>query len=185
MPAGSMLRAAAACFLAVALLDPAMVGVRSSPFVASDPIRSDRNSEPLAIVVNRSNPVTNLSIEELRAVFLGERSYWPNGRRITVVLRDPGDPEREAILHDVCGMNENQFKTHLLHGLFTGEILVSPKTLSTPAGVRRFIVNVPGAIGPLRVSQVDDTVSVIRIDNRLPTDKAYQLHVSSGGEKSE
>lgn len=185
MPIGSIWRAAAACVLTLALLDHARVGVRRSSIVASEPIRSERNSEPLAIVVNHSNPVTNLSIEELRAVFLGERNYWPNGRRITVVLRDPGDPERDAILHDVCGMNENQFKTHLLHGLFTGEILVSPKTLSTPAGVRRFIVNVPGAIGPLRVSQVDDTVSVIRIDNRLPTDKAYELHVYSSGDKSE
>ena len=50
-------------------------------------------------------------------------------------------------------MNEDQLKNHFLHGLFTGEILVSPKTLSTPTGVRKFIFNVPGAIGYLRVER--------------------------------
>jgi ABC-type phosphate transport system substrate-binding protein len=133
--------------------------------------------EPLVIVVNRMNPVEDLSFADLRAIFLGSRSYWNNGKRITVVMREPGEQERRVILHDVCGMNEEQFKTHFLRGLYTGEILVSPKTLDTPPGVRKFIFNVPGAIGYLRESDVDATVKVVRIDERLPWDKGYRLHV--------
>jgi ABC-type phosphate transport system substrate-binding protein len=133
-------------------------------------------AEPLVIVVNRANPVDNLSFTELRTIFLGGRSHWANGRRITVVMRGPGDPERKAILRDVCGMNEDQLKTHFLRGLFTGEILLSPKILSTPAGVKKFVFNVPGAIGYLRVSDVDATVKTVRIDNHLPSDKGYRLH---------
>ena len=134
-------------------------------------------SEPLVIVVNRSNPVEKLSFAELRSTFLGNRSYWPNGRRITLVMRDPGELERKVILRQVCGMNEGQFKNHFIHGLYTGEILVSPKTLSTPAGVRKFIFNVPGAIGYLRLSDVDDSVKVIRMDELMPADRGYKLHV--------
>jgi ABC-type phosphate transport system substrate-binding protein len=133
--------------------------------------------EPLAIVVNRLNPVENLSSADLHAIFLGGRNYWNNGRRITLVMREPGEPERKVILHDVCSMNEDQFKIHFLRGLYTGEILVSPKTLVTPLGVRKFIFNVPGAIGYLRQSDVDETVKVIRIDELLPGDKGYRLHV--------
>ena len=59
----------------------------------------------------------------------------------------------------------------------TGEILVSPKILATSTGVRRFIFNVPGAIGYLRVSDVDASVKVLRIDSLLPEDKGYKLHV--------
>ena len=134
-------------------------------------------SEPLVMVVNRLNPVDNLSSADLHAIFLGSRSYWSDGRRITLVMREPGEPERKVILHDVCGMNEDQFKVHFLRGLYTGEILVSPKTLTTPLGVRRFIFNVPGAIGYLRQSDVDATVKVIRIDELLPGDRGYRLHV--------
>jgi len=137
--------------------------------------------EPLAIVVNRSNTVEDISSRELRSIFLGERSHWPNGRRITLVMRDPGEPERKTILRDVCGMTEDQLKTHVLRGLFTGEILVSPKILSTPSGVRRFIFNVPGAIGYLRISDVDASVKVVTIDKLLPSDKDYKLHVLPQG----
>ncbi len=151
-----------------------------APFAAgSEGSFSDQNvsSEPLAIVVNQSNPIENLSFSELRKVFLSDRSYWANGRRITVVMREPGELERKVILRDVCGMTEDQLKTHVLRGLFTGEILVSPKTLSTPAGVRKFIFNVPGGIGYLRLTDVDSSVKIVRIDQLMPEDKGYKLHV--------
>src|SRR5579863_9831051 len=135
--------------------------------------------EPLAIVVNRSNPIDELSSAELRKIFLGNRSHWANGRRITLVMREPGEPERNTIIREVCGMTEDQLKNHFLHGLYTGEILVSPKTLSSPIGVRKFIFNVPGAIGYLRISDVDATVKVLRIDELMPDDKGYKLHVQS------
>ncbi|HEY1985252.1 MAG TPA: hypothetical protein VGG85_07585 [Terracidiphilus sp.] len=134
-------------------------------------------TEPLAIVVNRSNPVDDLSSAELRNIFLGNRSHWSNGRRITLVMREPGEPERKAMVHDVCGMNEDQLKNHFVHGLFTGEILVSPKILASATGVRKFIFNVPGGIGYLRPGDVDETVKVLRIDELLPEDKGYKLHV--------
>lgn len=134
-------------------------------------------TEPLVIVVNTQNPVDNLSSRDLRQIFLGNRSYWSDGKRITIVMREPGEPERKAILRDVCSMTEEQFKVHFVRGLYSGEILTSPKILSSPWGVRRFIFNVPGAIGYLRQSEVDPTVKVVRIDELLPGDRNYKLHV--------
>ncbi len=136
-------------------------------------------TEPLAIVVNRSNPIDDVTSAELRKIFLGTRSHWANGRRITLVMREPGEPERTTILREVCGMTEDQLKNHFLHGLFTGEILVSPKVLSSPTGVRKFIFNVPGAIGYLRIGDVDPTVKVLRIDELMPEDKGYKLRVQT------
>jgi len=133
------------------------------------------SGQSLAIIVNQSNPVENLSLTELRRIFLGERSHWPNGRRITLVIMPPGEPEREAILREVCRMNEKDYNNHFLHGLFTGEVFASPKTLSTPVGVRKFVFNVPGAIGYVRTADVDDSVKVLRIDGLLPGDKDYKI----------
>jgi ABC-type phosphate transport system substrate-binding protein len=148
---------------------------RGSAFAATP--ETGAGTEPLVIVVNRSNPIDELSSSELRKIFLGNRSHWANGRRITLVMREPGEPERNLILREVCGMTEDQLKNHYLHGLYTGEILVSPKILSSPVGVRKFIFNVPGAIGYLRIGDVDPTVKVVRIDELMPEDKGYKLHV--------
>jgi len=133
--------------------------------------------DTLAIIVNQSNTIDDLSLKELKTVFLGERSHWPNGRRITLVMMDAGLSERKAVLRDVCHMNETEFSRHFLQGLFTGEVFVSPKTLSTSVGVRKFVFNVPGAIGYLRASDVDGTVKVVKVNGHRPEDADYPLRI--------
>jgi len=139
--------------------------------------------ESLAIIVNQANPVDSLSMAELRTVFLGERTHWPNGRRITLVMMEPGQSERDALLREVCRMSEADYRRRILQGLFTGEVLVSPKTLASPTGVRKFVFNVPGAIGYLRPEESDSSVKVLRIDGHLPGDDAYPLRLPESAEK--
>lgn len=135
--------------------------------------------QSLAIIVNQSNTVENFSVAELRKIFLGERSHWPNGRRITLVMLDPAQPERKVILREIYGMNEKDLNQHFIQGVFTGVVLVSPKTLATPADVLKFVFNVPGAIGYLRASDVDGSVKVLRVDGHLPDDKDYKLKLQA------
>jgi phosphate transport system substrate-binding protein len=156
-----------------------LLGVCNHAARAGSPAPDEQSAaqDNLAIIVNTANPVDSLSLAELRKVFLGERSHWPNERRITLVMMDPGQPERKALIREVCQMNENEFSRHFLHGVFTGEVFVSPKTLASPVGVRKFVFNVPGAIGYVRASDVDSSVKVIRVDGRLPSDKEYGLRI--------
>lgn len=167
---------------------PAIVGVilATATLVELLPhsrVEAARPKQSLAIVVNRDNPVESLSMAELRSVFLGERSHWPNGRRITLVMMEPGQPEREEVVRDVCHMSDSDLRRRYLQGLLTGEVLVSPKTLASPVGVRKFVFNVPGAIGYLRPEDVDDSVKVIRIDGHLPGDPEYPLKIEERSER--
>lgn len=146
-------------------------------------VHAARPKESLAIIVNRANPIENLSLAELRAMFLGERSHWPNGRRITLVMMEPGQLERDTVVRDVCRMTESDLRRRYLQGLLTGEVLVSPKTLATPVGVRKFVFNVPGAVGYLRPEDVDDSVKVIRIEGHLPSDAEYPLKIEERSER--
>ena len=155
----------------------ALLARQTAESASASPTDPEVAIQPLAIIVNRSNTVDALSTSELRRVFLGDRSHWPNGRRITLVMREPGEQERRSMLRDVYQMSESDLKNHFLHGLFTGDILVSPKILATSVGVRKFVFNVPGAIGYVRLSDVDDTVKVLRVDELLPEDKGYRLKV--------
>ena len=89
------------------------------------------------------------------------------------------------MLLDLYQMSESDLKNHFLHGLFTGEILVSPKVLATAVGVRKFVFNVPGAIGYVRLSDVDATVRVLRVDELLPDDRGYRLRMEVSGAKQD
>ena len=132
----------------------------------------------LAVIVNRSNPIDGLGRAELRALFLAERSTWTHGRRVTVLLREPGQPERAAALRLIYGMSEADLTRHFLHQTFNGVSSGGPRTLATAEGVKRFVFNVPGAIGVVRLADVDDTVKVLKINGAGPGDAAYPLIVT-------
>ena len=136
-----------------------------------------QDSEPLAIVVNRSNPLTEISLADLRRLYRGQRSRWSNGRRVTLVMRDPGTPEREAILQTLYGVDEDEYRRGLLQAVFSGEANVAPRVLASTNGVLRFVFNVPGAIGYVRASEVDGSVKMLRVDGRLPGEAGYRLEV--------
>ena len=133
--------------------------------------------EALAIVVHKNNPVENVTTDELRKLCRAERNHWSNGRRVTVALREPGQAERAAVLKSVYGFTEEDFHRHFLQSTFTGEVQSAPKHLATASGLRRFVFNVPGAIAFVRVSEVDDSVKVLRLDGLEPKDGQYTLKV--------
>lgn len=136
----------------------------SAPPRQAAPAR-DHDAIPLVFVVNRKNPVATLSVADVRMMLLGERSHWPNGARVTVVMRDPDEPERDAVIRLVCKMDDRSYTRMVLRAVFTAELQSAPKLLGTPAGVMRFIYNVPGAIGYVRASEVDDSVKIVRLSD--------------------
>jgi ABC-type phosphate transport system substrate-binding protein len=138
-------------------------------------VSSNSSSSDLAIVVNKANPVNDISLANLRKIFLAEQKYWPNARRVTVVMREPGQSERAAVLRQLYRMSNGDYTRYFMHAEFTGEGQGVPKSLSSAAGVRKFVYNVPGAIGYMRADEVDGSVKVVRVAGRAPGDPGYEL----------
>ncbi len=46
--------------------------------------------DPIVVIVNNANPVDNLSIGELKKLFLGDRSRWDTGKAVAPVMLDAG-----------------------------------------------------------------------------------------------
>lgn len=157
-------------------------GLDTSATVAAAP-STTRAEQTVTIIVNQSNSVDNFSFDELRKIFLGERSHWPNGRRITLAMLEPSQPERRVVLRDIYEMSEKDFNNHFIQGIFTGAVFVSPKTFASSAEVRNFVFNVPGAIGYVRASDADSTVKILRVDGRLPEDKDYRFRLGARSSK--
>jgi phosphate transport system substrate-binding protein len=105
-------------------------------------------SDYLAVIVNLSNPVENLPLNDLRAMALVQQTNWPNGRKITLALHEPGPLERRAVLQLVYHMNESAFSRYFLQATFTGRIGTGPRLLSTSENVKRFEFPVPGFRAP-------------------------------------
>jgi ABC-type phosphate transport system substrate-binding protein len=133
--------------------------------------------EGLAIVVNRQNPTSNLSLAQLRVLFTGERRWWPKHHRIVLAAMRRGTPERATVLRVIYKMDERDLSKYFLYQAFKGEGLTTPALLRSPADVRKFVGTTPGAVGYLRASDVDDSVKVVRINGLLPEDDGYPIRL--------
>ena len=131
----------------------------------------------MAIIVNHKNPVGNLTLWQLREIFLGERQWWPSRRRVVLGALPAGTAERQTVLRVVYAMNDKDFDKYFLWGMFRGEFVTSPTILRTPKDVRRFVASTPGAVAYLRVSDLDNSVKVLRINNLRPEDDGYPLRL--------
>jgi ABC-type phosphate transport system substrate-binding protein len=146
-----------------------------APPSASSPVA---DSTALVFVVNRKNPVESLSVGDVRKLLLGERSHWPDGDRVTVVMREPKEPERDAVIRLVCRLDDRDYSRMVLRAVFAGELRSAPKLLDTSVGVIRFVYNVPGAIGYVRASEVDTSVKIVRLSS-APTDTAFGFRLKT------
>ena len=162
---------------AVALLSGSATSGTLSPTQPVVSVAPRTAWEGLAIVVNPKNPTANLTLAQLRAVFLGERKWWPNHRRVLPSTMRRGTPERQTVLRVIYRMDDRDLDNYLLYQAFKGEASASPATLQTPADVRKFVGTKPGAVGYLRTSDVDDSVKVVRVNGLLPGDDGYPMRL--------
>src|SRR5215467_8410623 len=70
--------------------------------------------DPIVVIVNGANPVQNLSMSELKKIFLSDRSRWDTGKSVAPVMVTAGAPERTSFLKIVCGMNDAEFGKYFL-----------------------------------------------------------------------
>jgi phosphate transport system substrate-binding protein len=131
----------------------------------------------LAVVVNKANTTSNLTKSELRKLVLGEQESWPGGVKVAVALRAPGNPERVAVLKVVCRMSEDEYVQHAMHSDFVGAAANAPRIMGSPAAVRQLVSSVPGAIGFLPMSEVNDTVKVVSVEGVSAGEPDYKIKV--------
>jgi phosphate transport system substrate-binding protein len=135
-----------------------------------------RQPVELAIIINKSNPNDDLKFSELREYFLAERSNWSSGGgKVRVIMREPGEAEREAVLRLIYDMDEKDFTSYFLGKKFRGEVLEEPRLRSSTPDMIKTISNVQGAIGYVRADEVDASVKVLRVDGLAPGDAGYKI----------
>jgi hypothetical protein len=132
-------------------------------------------AEDVAIIVNKSNPVENLTLVDARKLILAEQAQWSNGKPVMVLLRAAGTPERQTTLQVICGMNETEFTQHFLHASFNGGTATPPKSLGAAAVLRQLVTAVAGAIGFVNAADVNDSVKVVKLEGHAPGEDVYKL----------
>ncbi|MGH7589393.1 MAG: hypothetical protein ACRELU_12460 [Gemmatimonadota bacterium] len=129
----------------------------------------------VAIVVNPSTSVDDLSLLELRNVFLGDRQFWGDGSRIVLLVRAPVAYERDVVLNRIYRMDESQFRQYWIAKVFRAQVSSGPKIVYSNDMTRQLVAALPGAVGFIAASDVAADMKVLRINGKLPGDPDYPL----------
>jgi ABC-type phosphate transport system substrate-binding protein len=132
-------------------------------------------ASPIAIVVHKDSPVENLSLDELRSIFLSDQQFWADRTRITLLIRAPQSDERSFVLDRIYQMTEAQFRQYWIGKMFRAEVPSGPKIVFSTGMALDLVIAIPGSISFARADSVAETVKVIRIDGLLPSDEGYPL----------
>jgi hypothetical protein len=129
----------------------------------------------IAIVVHKDTAVSDLSMNELRNIFLANQQFWSNRARIILLVRAPQSDERDYVLNTIYQMDEAQFRQYWIAKMFRAEVPRGPKIVFSTDMTRDLVVAIPGSISFIRADQVSDAVKVVRVDGKLPSDEGYPL----------
>ena len=129
----------------------------------------------IAIVVNTSNPVNNLSLADLRKIYFGDRQYWKSNLPVVLLMRSPGSHEREVVLRVVFEMTEERYTKYWVAKVVRAEVSDPPASLYSFGMLQEGVRGNPGAVGYVDANDVRPGVKVLRIDGLLPGDSGYSL----------
>lgn len=133
------------------------------------------SSSPVAIVANQSVSVDNLSLDDLRRIFLADKQYWPDRTRIILLVQAPNAYERQVVLARIYQMNENEYKRYWVAKMFRAEVPSGPKIVFSTNMARELVSSLKGAITFIRADEVRGHGKILSIDQKRPGDPGYPL----------
>jgi ABC-type phosphate transport system substrate-binding protein len=135
-----------------------------------------QKSSDIAVVTNPATPVNELSLADVRKVFLGERQYWNSNIPVIVLVRAPIAREREVVLKTIYQMTESQFKQYWVAKIFRSEAVSAPKIVYSADMTNQLLAVIPGSIAFMEAKAVAPGLRVLKVDGRLPGEPGYKLH---------
>ena len=129
----------------------------------------------MAIVVHPDVDIDEISMDQLRQIFLAEQQYWPDKSRIILLVRAPAAYERTVVLERIYQMNEDEFRRYWIAKIFRAEVPSGPKVVLSTNMARDLVSVIPGAITFMLSDDVGPEFKLIRVDGKLPDEDGYPL----------
>jgi ABC-type phosphate transport system substrate-binding protein len=115
----------------------------------------------IAVVVNKANPVDQLSDDEVKNIFLGKKTTWSGGKTIMPVTQE-GTSLHEKFTSSVLDKTVHQFTIFWKKALFTGTG-IAPKAFRSDAQVKEFVNSNLAAIGYIDEDSLDGSVKKVTV----------------------
>lgn len=114
----------------------------------------------ILIIANKDVSASELSRNEIRSIFLGEKIRWNDDRKMTFVILKT--KEHDEFLRAYIGNTAAQYLNYWKKMVFTGKSK-SPKAFDSPEKLLDYVAETQGAVGYIPSEAYNEKVKIISI----------------------
>jgi len=130
----------------------------------------------LALVSNKSNSVSAMTMPDLVKICKAQTNRWPDAKPVTFIMRAPSAPEMKLFLEKVYELPEpqvNELIASANHGRTNHPAII---VADSDEDLVNKVASIPGAVGVVDVYSINSSVSVVKLGGKLPLEPGYLLH---------
>jgi len=133
-------------------------------------------AKDVALIANKGSTVNAVTMQDLVKLCKAQTPHWPDGKSVTLVMRDPGSPEMKMVLEKVYGMTAqavNELITTANHGRVGHPAII---VVGSDDELVHKVAATTGAVGLVDVYAINSSVDVMKVGGKLPFEPGYPLH---------
>lgn len=116
-------------------------------------------SGELAIIVNASNQVSEISAEQVASIFLGKARRLPDGTKVIPIDQLEGEKPRDEFYSKIVQKSQSQLNSYWSRLIFTGKGQ-PPFAVTGDSEVLEFIASNPNMIGYVDLKTIENAPSM-------------------------
>src|SRR5271165_5766291 len=130
----------------------------------------------LAIVSNKVNSLSSITLPDLVKLGKGQTNHWPDGKPVTFIMFNPSTPEMKLFLEKVYELPEAQVKEVIATANQGRAGHPAIMIVDSDEDLIEKIASLPGAVGVVDVYAINSSVAVVKLAGKLPLEPGYLLH---------
>lgn len=119
----------------------------------------------VVIIVNKNNPIVNISTSQLKNIYSGELKLWDNGKKVLPVVLKDTNPTAIKFVGSVLGIDTETWRRYWAQKLFSGTA-TPPHQEKDESSLVSYVSSEPGAIGYVMKESTNNSVKVISVDGK-------------------
>jgi len=130
----------------------------------------------LALVSNKGNTFTTITLPDLVKVCKGQTNRWPDGKPVTFIMRAPSSAEMKLFLEKVYELPEPQVKELIATANHERSNHPAIVIVDSDEELVNKVASIPGAIGVVDVYAINSSVNYLKLGGKAPLEPGYLLH---------
>jgi hypothetical protein len=133
-------------------------------------------AKDMALISNKSNSLPSIAMPDLVKVCKGQMGRWPDGKPVTIVLRQPGSAEMKLVEDKIYALSSGDVRELITSANHSRSDRPAIIFGNSDEEIIHKVESMPGAVGLIDLYSITGAIQVVKIGGKLPLESGYALH---------